>query len=63
MNQADFDACTKNEALFTGIRERALDGQMEFDIESTPSFVINGKVIRGGMDYDDFNDILMDAAK
>lgn len=63
MSQADFDACTQNEALFTGIRERALDGQMEFDIESTPSFVVNGRVIRGGMNYADFKDILEDAAK
>lgn len=63
MSQEDFDACTKNDALFTGIRERALDAQMEYGIESTPSFVVNGKVIKGGMDYDDFNDILEDAAK
>lgn len=63
MSQEDFDACTQNEALFTGIRERALDGQMEFGIESTPSFVINGKVVRGGMSYEDFNDLLEDAAK
>ena len=63
MSQEDFDGCTQNEALFTGIRERALDGQMEFDIESTPSFVINDKVVRGGMSYEDFNDLLEDAAK
>ena len=63
MSQADFDACTQNEALFKGIHERALDGQIEFDIESTPSFVVNGRVIRGGMNYADFNDILKDVAK
>jgi len=63
MSQADFDACTQNEALFTGIRERALDGQMEFDIENTPSFVVNGRVIKGGMSYADFKDVLEGAAK
>lgn len=63
MSQADFDACTKDEDLFTGIRERALDGEIEYGINSTPSFVINGKVIRGFLDYDDFNDVLEDAAK
>ncbi len=63
MSQADFDACTENEALFTGIRERALDGQMEFGIESTPSFVVNGRVIKGGMSYADFKSVLEDAAK
>jgi len=63
MSQEDFDACTQNEALFAGIRERALDGQMEFDIESTPSFVVGGKMVPGLMSYADFNDILEDAAK
>lgn len=63
MSQADFTTCTENEALFTGIRENALDGQMEYDIKSTPSFVIAGKVVRGGMSYDDLNDILEDAAQ
>ncbi len=63
MSQADFDACTENEALFTGIREQALDGQMEFGIESTPSFVVNGRVIKGGMNYADFKSVLEDAAK
>ena len=63
MSQADFDACTQNQELFQGIRERALDGQMEFEIESTPSFVVNGRVIRGGMGYADFKDVLEGAAK
>lgn len=63
MSQADFDACTKNEALFDGIRERALDGRLEYDVKSTPTFVVNGKMIPGGMDYVDFNKLLEDAAK
>jgi protein-disulfide isomerase len=63
MSQVDFDACTQNEELFAGIRERALDGQIEFDIQSTPSFVVNGRVIRGGMSYTDFKNILEDAVE
>ncbi|UCH73782.1 MAG: DsbA family protein [Rhodospirillales bacterium] len=63
MSQADFDACTGNEELFTGIRERALDGRMEYGVESTPSFVIDGQVIRGVLEYADFNKVLEDAAK
>jgi len=63
MSQADFDACTQNKALFDGIRERALDGKLEFGVESTPTFVVNEQVIRGGMDYADFNKLLEDAAK
>jgi len=63
MSQADFDACTQNKTLFEGIRERALDGKLEFGVESTPTFVVNEQVIRGGMDYADFNKLLEDAAK
>ena len=63
MSQADFTACTENEALFTGIREKAQAGQTEYGIETTPSFVIGGKVIRGGMSYEGLNDILKKAAQ
>lgn len=63
MSQADFDSCTQNEALFKGIREHALDAQMKYGIESTPSFVINGRVVKGALSYNDFKSILEDAAK
>lgn len=63
MSRADVDKCLENEALLDGIRDRAMDGKLEFDIESTPSFVVNGRVIKGGMAYDDFADILKQAEK
>lgn len=63
MPRADVDKCLQDEKLLDGIRERSLDGQMEYGIESTPSFVINGKVIKGNMSYADFADVLEQAAK
>jgi len=63
MPRADVDKCLEDEALLDGIRERALDGQMEFGIESTPSFVVNGRVVRGNLAYADFADILEQAGK
>jgi protein-disulfide isomerase len=63
MSKDDVDACLANDALQDGILQMRLDGQMEFDIKSTPSFVVNGRVIHGGMSYADFKDILEDAAK
>lgn len=63
MPRADVDKCLEDEALLDGILERRDDGQLEFGIESTPSFVVNGRVIRGNMAYADFADILEQAGK
>ena len=63
MSKGDVDACLANNALQDGILQMRLDGQMEFDIKSTPSFVVNGRVIHGGMGYADFKDVLEGAAK
>ena len=62
MSQADVDACLANEELRDGILQMRLDGQMEYDINSTPSFVINGKRITN-LPYDDFKELLEEAAK
>lgn len=63
MSRGDVDACLKNADLLDGIRERALDGQTEYKIDSTPSFVINGKVVGGEMRYEDFAKLLEEASK
>lgn len=63
MPREDVDKCLDDEALLDGLRERALDARTEFGIESTPSFVINGKVVRGNMSYDDFADLLEQAGQ
>lgn len=58
MSEADFDQCLKNEALLTGIRQRAQQGNTEFGVQSTPSLVINGRLYPGNRSYDDLADIL-----
>jgi len=63
MSRDDVTACLANEGLQDGVLQMRLDGQMEYEIESTPTFVVNGQVIRGGLDYADFNKLLKDAAK
>ncbi|MDH5556755.1 MAG: DsbA family protein [Alphaproteobacteria bacterium] len=62
MSKADVDACLANEALQDGILQMRLDGQMEYEVNSTPSFIIGGKKVTN-MSYADFNDLLEDAAK
>ena len=62
MSKEDVDACLANTALQEGILQMRLDGQMEYDVNSTPSFVINGTKVRN-LGYDDLNDLLEKAAK
>lgn len=62
MSESDVEACLANEELADGILEMRLEGQMEYDVNSTPSFVIDGKKI-SNLPYDDLNDLLEDAAE
>ena len=62
MSKADVDACLANDALQDGILQMRLEGQMEYDVNSTPSFVINGKKV-SNLPYKDLNDLLEDAAE
>lgn len=58
LSEADFNQCLDNEALLTGIRERAQEGSAGFGVRSTPSFIINGKLYPGNRSYEEFADIL-----
>lgn len=58
MSQTDFDACIKNQALFDAIKKDALDAQSQYKIESTPTFVINGKKMEGGHSFEAFETAL-----
>ena len=62
MSKDDVDACLANEALQDGILQMRLEGQMEYGIDSTPSFVVNGKKVTN-LPYDEFSEILEDAAE
>ena len=54
MSQADFDACIKNQALFEAIKKDATDAQQQYKIESTPTFIINGKKMDGAHTFESF---------
>lgn len=62
MSKKDVDACLSNEALRDAILQMRLDGQMEHDVNSTPTFVINGQKVQN-LPYPDLNQILENAAK
>lgn len=62
MSKEDVDTCLSNEALRDAILQMRLDGQMEHDVNSTPTFVINGQKVQN-LPYPDLNQILENAAK
>lgn len=62
MSKVDVDACLANEALQDGILQMRLEGAMEYEVKSTPSFIING-VKTSNLPYADFAKLLEDAAK
>ena len=62
MSKDDVDVCLANEALQDGILQMRLEGTMEYEVKSTPSFIING-LKTTNLPYADFKKLLEDAAK
>jgi protein-disulfide isomerase len=54
MSQKDFDACAGDKSKSNAILAAQYDAKNAYDIESTPSFFINGKKVVGEMSYADF---------
>ena len=58
MNQTDFDACMKDEDLFNGILRSRQVASIEFSVEGTPTFIINGKKMTQQATFESFDSIL-----
>jgi protein-disulfide isomerase len=63
MTSDDVDACLKRQDLAQAIQERAELGHKQHKIESTPSILIDGKLIEGARPYAEFDQALTAAAK
>ena len=64
MSSDDVVACLQNQALLDGIRSRAEDAKVDFEIAATPSFLVggeDGKKIEGALSTEDFRDVIQDA--
>jgi len=48
------EACLASEAMQDAVLQVRLDGQEEFQISSTPSFIINGEMMTGNQSIDEF---------
>ncbi|MDX6751556.1 DsbA family protein [Geminicoccaceae bacterium 1502E] len=52
------DACLADEQMIDAVLQSRLDAQQEYDVRSTPTFVIDGKVYPGGRDVEAFAEII-----
>lgn len=58
MSKEEFNQCIKNVDLENKILKQLMDAQKEFNIKSTPSFIINGKLIEGNKPLKKFRQII-----
>ncbi|MFO0995630.1 MAG: DsbA family protein [Alphaproteobacteria bacterium] len=63
MTEADFEACTKNEALFQAVRKERADAESQFGVNATPSFIINGKKADNVFSFESFEKALKPLVK
>lgn len=61
LSENDFASCLDNRTLFEAIQNRAQSGEAEFGIESTPTFIVNGKKFSGAMPFTEFEKIINEA--
>jgi len=54
MSEEQIDSCLANEGLMDQIKQRQDAGASKYNIESTPTFVVNGHVIVGAEPYETF---------
>lgn len=55
LSESQFEACLDNKPLIQAVQQRAQEGQQQYGIDSTPSFIINGKKISGEQSIEAFS--------
>jgi protein-disulfide isomerase len=58
VSEAEFKACMENQALADEILANRLQGQEKHNVESTPSFIINGDKIAGAQPLATFEETI-----
>jgi protein-disulfide isomerase len=58
LTDREMDACLADQQLTDGILRERLDGQNEYQIGSTPTFIIDGKAYPGARDAEDFGKLI-----
>jgi protein-disulfide isomerase len=55
LSDSQFEACLGNKPLIQAVQQRAQEGQQQYGIDSTPSFIVNGKKISGEQSFEAFS--------
>jgi protein-disulfide isomerase len=58
MSAAQMDACLADQTVQNVILTNAMTGEREHKVQGTPTLVINGTVHRGGMSYEELDNVL-----
>ena len=58
LSEQDFQACMQNEDLLNGILKMRQEGVSEWEISSTPTFIINGEKIVGNQPMETFEEAI-----
>ena len=54
MDRPTYNAALANDKLKAFIEQEEQDAETTYHVDSTPTFIINGKVLPGAMEYEDF---------
>jgi hypothetical protein len=58
MQREQFDRCLARQDLSESIYQTAKQGMEEFGVKSTPTFFVNGRVVRGAQTFAFFQDLI-----
>lgn len=60
--QSEIDRCLADEAAMAKIMERREEGSKLYDVDSTPTLIINGRKLSGTRSYEEIEKVLQEAA-
>jgi protein-disulfide isomerase len=58
LGEAEADACLADKAMEDAVLQMRLKGQQQFNIQSTPTFILGGKTVAGNKTVDEFAAII-----
>jgi predicted DsbA family dithiol-disulfide isomerase len=58
LSPAAFQACINNKELLQAIQQRAEAARREYEITSTPTFIVDGKKIVGATRFEEFQKVI-----
>lgn len=58
LGDSEIEACLANKSVEDGVLQTRLEGQNKYGVQSTPTFIINGKTYPGNRSVDEFAKII-----